>query len=302
MPDVALVPFPVVTEKLRNEPWWASGPTARLILSEYAKFVVAQLRMRIEPAPALSDSSGGQRRREELRRMLVAALGRLQRLCSISISFCTSIVALPTFVLPRRAFMAIAKSWGRTSNCAAARRRRHRRSSMRGLEKIPPGALLVAVEASVGLGDVHAAHAVRRSGLHRQARADVDSVVRLVHLESRHDPGRPRRARRRDGRHDRARARGARARPPDHHLSRRARAPRRARRRPTRAASRISMRRPACRACRSRSIPGCSGRAASSCAIPARSCWKCSIRSRRGSTRRRSRRGCSARSRRRPRG
>jgi uncharacterized SAM-binding protein YcdF (DUF218 family) len=59
MPDVALVPFPVVTEKLRNEPWWASGSTARLILSEYAKFVVAQLRMRIEPAPALSDRSTG---------------------------------------------------------------------------------------------------------------------------------------------------------------------------------------------------------------------------------------------------
>jgi uncharacterized SAM-binding protein YcdF (DUF218 family) len=57
MPDIALVPFPVVTEKLRNEPWWASAPTARLILSEYAKFVVAQLRMRIEPAPALSESS-----------------------------------------------------------------------------------------------------------------------------------------------------------------------------------------------------------------------------------------------------
>jgi len=59
MPDIALVPFPVVTEKLRNEPWWASGPTARLILSEYAKFVVSQLRMRIEPAPALSERSGG---------------------------------------------------------------------------------------------------------------------------------------------------------------------------------------------------------------------------------------------------
>jgi uncharacterized SAM-binding protein YcdF (DUF218 family) len=58
MPDVALVPFPVVTEKLRNEPWWASGSTARLILSEYAKFVVAQLRMRIEPVPALSESLG----------------------------------------------------------------------------------------------------------------------------------------------------------------------------------------------------------------------------------------------------
>ena len=59
LPDVALVPFPVVTEKLRNEPWWTNGFTAKLILSEYAKFVVAQLRMSMEPAPALSDSSAG---------------------------------------------------------------------------------------------------------------------------------------------------------------------------------------------------------------------------------------------------
>ena len=58
MPDTLLVPFPVVTEKLRNEPWWASAPTARLILSEYAKFVVAHLRMRIEPVPGLTDSAG----------------------------------------------------------------------------------------------------------------------------------------------------------------------------------------------------------------------------------------------------
>lgn len=58
MPGVVLVPFPVVTEKLRNEPWWASAPTARLILSEYAKFVAAQLRMRIEPVSGLTDSSG----------------------------------------------------------------------------------------------------------------------------------------------------------------------------------------------------------------------------------------------------
>jgi uncharacterized SAM-binding protein YcdF (DUF218 family) len=58
MPDIALVPFPVVTEKLRNEPWWASGATARLILSEYTKFVVAQLRMSIAPAPALEGGAG----------------------------------------------------------------------------------------------------------------------------------------------------------------------------------------------------------------------------------------------------
>src|SRR6185436_4928496 len=58
MPDTVLIPFPVVTDKLRNEPWWASAPTARLILSEYAKYVVAQLRMRIGP-PSLSDNSLG---------------------------------------------------------------------------------------------------------------------------------------------------------------------------------------------------------------------------------------------------
>jgi len=57
MPGTLLVPFPVVTEKLRNEPWWSSAPTARLIFSEYAKFVVAKLRMHIEPVPGLSDSS-----------------------------------------------------------------------------------------------------------------------------------------------------------------------------------------------------------------------------------------------------
>ena len=57
MPDTALVPFPVVTDKLRNEPWWASAPTARLIFSEYAKFMVAQLRMRVGP-PALTQSFG----------------------------------------------------------------------------------------------------------------------------------------------------------------------------------------------------------------------------------------------------
>jgi uncharacterized SAM-binding protein YcdF (DUF218 family) len=57
MPDARLIPFPVVTERLRNEPWWSSAPTARLMLSEYAKFVVAKLRMHVEPVPGLSDNA-----------------------------------------------------------------------------------------------------------------------------------------------------------------------------------------------------------------------------------------------------
>ena len=57
MPEIELLPYPVVTDKLRNEPWWSSAPTARLILSEYAKYVVAQLRMRIGPNAMSGNSS-----------------------------------------------------------------------------------------------------------------------------------------------------------------------------------------------------------------------------------------------------
>ena len=61
MPGVTLVPFPVVSDKLRNEPWWASAPTARLILSEYVKFIASQVRMRIEPFSAAIEIVGGSR-------------------------------------------------------------------------------------------------------------------------------------------------------------------------------------------------------------------------------------------------
>jgi uncharacterized SAM-binding protein YcdF (DUF218 family) len=47
MPDIALIPFAVVGEKWRDDPWWTSGPTLRLLLSEYVKYVVAELRVRL---------------------------------------------------------------------------------------------------------------------------------------------------------------------------------------------------------------------------------------------------------------
>lgn len=47
MPDVALVPFPVVTDKMRSEAWWSSPPTAKLLFSEYLKYIVAQVRFRV---------------------------------------------------------------------------------------------------------------------------------------------------------------------------------------------------------------------------------------------------------------
>jgi uncharacterized SAM-binding protein YcdF (DUF218 family) len=47
LPEVELIPFPVVTQKMRNEQWWSSPATARLLISEYVKFVFAKVRMRI---------------------------------------------------------------------------------------------------------------------------------------------------------------------------------------------------------------------------------------------------------------
>jgi uncharacterized SAM-binding protein YcdF (DUF218 family) len=52
LPNVALLPFPVVTDRQRAERWWSSGATARLMLSEYVKYIFARLRMGLNPAVA----------------------------------------------------------------------------------------------------------------------------------------------------------------------------------------------------------------------------------------------------------
>jgi uncharacterized SAM-binding protein YcdF (DUF218 family) len=49
LPDATLVAFPVVSDRLRSEPWWASGNTMKLIVSEYLKYLYAQVRMRVSP-------------------------------------------------------------------------------------------------------------------------------------------------------------------------------------------------------------------------------------------------------------
>jgi uncharacterized SAM-binding protein YcdF (DUF218 family) len=50
LPDVALLPFPVIADKLHAEPWWTHGTTMKLMMSEYLKFVVAKMRIRFDPA------------------------------------------------------------------------------------------------------------------------------------------------------------------------------------------------------------------------------------------------------------
>src|ERR1700687_333597 len=50
MPDITLIPFAVVGDKWREEPWWTNGATVRLLLSEYVKYVAAEVRVRLADA------------------------------------------------------------------------------------------------------------------------------------------------------------------------------------------------------------------------------------------------------------
>jgi uncharacterized SAM-binding protein YcdF (DUF218 family) len=52
LPDVALVSYPVVSDRLRIEPWWSNGTTTKVVLSEYFKYLAAKLRMQFEGTPA----------------------------------------------------------------------------------------------------------------------------------------------------------------------------------------------------------------------------------------------------------
>jgi uncharacterized SAM-binding protein YcdF (DUF218 family) len=49
LPEVALLPFPVITDRQRVEPWWANRVTARRMVSEYVKLIFAHIRMGLQP-------------------------------------------------------------------------------------------------------------------------------------------------------------------------------------------------------------------------------------------------------------
>ncbi len=55
LPDATLVPYPVVSDRMRAEPWWTSSTMMKLIFSEYVKYMVARLRIQLTPAPTASE-------------------------------------------------------------------------------------------------------------------------------------------------------------------------------------------------------------------------------------------------------
>jgi uncharacterized SAM-binding protein YcdF (DUF218 family) len=52
LPDVRLIAFPVMSEKVKTEPWWSSIDTARFLFAEYLKYLFALSRMSLDPDTA----------------------------------------------------------------------------------------------------------------------------------------------------------------------------------------------------------------------------------------------------------
>ena len=48
LPDDTLIPYPVVSDRLRVEPWWSNSDTTKLVLSEYLKYLAAKVRMHFD--------------------------------------------------------------------------------------------------------------------------------------------------------------------------------------------------------------------------------------------------------------
>ena len=48
LPDVALISYPVISPKVKDEPWWSNFDTARLLFAEYLKYLFALARMHLD--------------------------------------------------------------------------------------------------------------------------------------------------------------------------------------------------------------------------------------------------------------
>jgi uncharacterized SAM-binding protein YcdF (DUF218 family) len=60
LPDVKLVPYPVISDRMRDEPWWSDSATVRLLAVEYVKYLATFARVRFNPASFAGGERPGQ--------------------------------------------------------------------------------------------------------------------------------------------------------------------------------------------------------------------------------------------------
>ena len=210
MPDVALIPFAVVGDKWRDEPWWTSGATIRLLLSEYAKYVAAEVRVRladagldllpeasrpadrvVAAAPAGDGSSqliGAPMVSIFLRSLLYNVLFYLLLVFWI-------IVAIPTFLMPRGGRDDVSRRWWARSSIWLMRVICNTRVEYRGVEKIPKGPLIVASKHQSMWETFALLQFFDQPLFILKRELMLDSALRLVSDQVEHDRDRPQRRR-----------------------------------------------------------------------------------------------------------
>jgi uncharacterized SAM-binding protein YcdF (DUF218 family) len=50
LPDIKLIAYPVMSERIKNDPWWSNADTARFLLAEYVKYLFALARFHVDAA------------------------------------------------------------------------------------------------------------------------------------------------------------------------------------------------------------------------------------------------------------
>jgi uncharacterized SAM-binding protein YcdF (DUF218 family) len=53
LPDLTLIPYPVISERMKHEPWWRNAESVRLLVGEYFKYLFALVRFRLDPDTAV---------------------------------------------------------------------------------------------------------------------------------------------------------------------------------------------------------------------------------------------------------
>jgi hypothetical protein len=48
LPLATLIPYPVISERAKAEPWWSTPESLRLLVGEYIKYLFALTRMHID--------------------------------------------------------------------------------------------------------------------------------------------------------------------------------------------------------------------------------------------------------------
>jgi hypothetical protein len=62
LPGITLIAYPVVSPQRRAEGWWSDPASAKLLMLEYLKYIVANARIRLDSSPTTTTLAASRER------------------------------------------------------------------------------------------------------------------------------------------------------------------------------------------------------------------------------------------------